>query len=191
MPIGSYALTYNIAHEIWKKKPARVVDLGVGFGMQGALIRQYVDQGIMPFKTTLIGVEGFEHYRNPMWDIYDLVRIEPIQLYLAQTIAWNIKTPERPYLYDMIIMTDVIEHFDKEEGFKVAQDIMKLLAPGGIALIGTPGIFQEQGAAYGNEFERHRSLWGPYDFPAGYTILQDGSPDRDGHQMILVKYTKP
>lgn len=189
MPIGSYALTYNIAHEIWKKKPARVVDLGIGFGMQGALVRQYVDQGIQPWKTFILGIEGFPEYRNPVWDLYSLVKVCSIQEWISGTLQVNTEREDQ-YLYDMIIMTDVIEHFDKGDGFKVAQDIMKLLAPGGIALIGTPGIFQEQGAAYGNEFERHRSLWGPYDFPAGYTILQDGSPDKDGHQMILVKYTK-
>lgn len=190
MPIGSYALTYNIAHEIWKRKPARVLDLGVGFGMQGALVRQYVDQGIQPWKTFLIGIEGFEGYRNPLWDLYEFVNIMPIQDWIAGTIKRN-DNQEYKSLYDMIIMTDVIEHFDKEEGFQIAQDLMKLLNPGGIVLIGTPGIFQEQGAAYGNEYERHRSAWSAFDFPPGYEIIQDGSPDRDGHQMILVKYTKP
>lgn len=190
MPIGSYALTYNIAHEIWKRKPESVLDLGIGFGMQGALVRQYVDQGIQPFKTRLIGVEGFEEYRNPVWDIYDNVVINDIKEWVdVQTDYGLYYTPA--VCFDMIIMTDVIEHFEKEEGFEIAKDLMKLLNPGGIVLIGTPGIFQEQGAAYGNEYERHRSAWSAFDFPAGYEIIQDGSPDRDGHQMILVKYTRP
>lgn len=186
MPIGSYALTYNIAHEIWKRKPATVLDLGIGFGMQGALIRQYVDQGIKPFNTILHGVEGFDGYRNPVWDLYDAISIEPIQEYVTRAQLsgddWN---------FDMIFMTDVIEHFEKEEGYQVAKGLMKLLNPGGTVLIGTPGIFQEQDAAYGNEYERHRSVWGLNDFPTGYETIQDGSPDRDGHQMILVKYTRP
>lgn len=190
MPIGSYALTYNIAHEIWKKQPARVLDLGIGFGMQGALVRQYVDQGVEPWKTWITGIEGFVEYQNPVWDLYDVVKIMSIQEWINGTLRQN-KETNQECKYDMIIMTDVIEHFEKQEGLDIARKIMELLNPGGIVLIGTPAIFQEQGAAYGNEFERHRSAWGPYDFPAGYDIIQDGSPDKDGHQMILVKYTKP
>lgn len=190
MPIGSYALTYNIAHEIWKRKPARVLDLGIGFGMQGALVRQYVDQGVQPFKTWLLGIEGFEAYKNPVWDIYDMVKIMPIQKWIEGTLIQN-REREDKCQFDMIIMTDVIEHFEKEEGYRIAKDLMSLLIPGGTILIGTPGIFQEQDAAYGNEYERHRSAWSAFDFPPGYEIIQDGSPDRDGHQMILVKYTRP
>lgn len=186
MPIGSYALTYNIAHEIWKRKPARVLDLGIGFGMQGALVRQYVDQGVQPFKTVLHGVEGFEQYRNPIWDLYNKVVISSIH-----DFVWYERANGDGWRYDMIIMTDVIEHFEKEEGYQLAKDLMDLLDPGGTILIGTPGIFQEQDAAYGNEYERHRSAWSAFDFPPGYEIIQDGSPDRDGHQMILVKYTRP
>lgn len=191
MPIGSYALTYNIAHEIWKRKPASVLDLGVGFGMQGALVRQYVDQGVRPFETRLIGIEGFEQYMNPVWDIYDQVIINDIAEWVDVQLAHNASDPNTSELFDMIIMTDVIEHFEKGEGYRLAKDLMALLNPGGTVLIGTPGIFQEQGAAYGNEFERHRSAWKAFDFPQGYEIIQDGSPDRDGHQMILVKYTRP
>lgn len=203
MPIGSYALTYNIAHEIWKRKPASVLDLGIGFGMQGALVRQYVDQGIQPFKTTLIGVEGFPKYNNPAWGLYDCVFERDIISFIDEydecltngddiSQKREIGTYVIPAMpFDMIIMTDVIEHFEKEEGYQIAKDIMKLLNPGGTVLIGTPGIFQEQGPAYGNEFERHRSAWSAFDFPPGYEIIQDGSPDRDGHQMILVRYIRP
>lgn len=195
MPIGSYALTYNIAHEIWKRKPARVLDLGIGFGMQGALVRQYVDQGIHPWKAYLVGVEGFEGYRNPVWELYDTVHVHDIASFITHAsknmLDWE-NDPEYTIApFDMIIMTDVIEHFEKEEGFQISKDLMKLLNPGGTILIGTPGIFQEQGAAYGNEYERHRSAWSAFDFPPGYEIIQDGSPDKDGHQMILVKYTRP
>lgn len=182
MPIGSYALTFNIAHEIWKKNPKSVLDLGVGLGMTGVLVRSYTaDLGKAPWKTVLHGVEGFADYRTGIWDIYDHVFEGSIQSYLSEV----------PDKYDMIIMSDVIEHFEKEEGFAIAKELMTRLNPGGIVLIGTPGIFQEQGAAHGNEYERHRSSWKAFDFPEGYQILQDGSPDKVGNMMILVKYVKP
>jgi len=183
MPIGSYALTFNIAHEIWKKKPKRVLDLGVGLGMTGVLVRSYTDDlGKAPWKTVLHGVEGFPDYRTGVWDIYDKVYIEGIK-------EWLDNTPD--ITYDMIIMSDVIEHFEKEEGFAIAKLLMTRLNPGGVVLIGTPGIFQEQDAAHGNEYERHRSAWKATEFPMGYTILQNGSPDSVGNMMILVKYIRP
>jgi len=44
----------------------------------------------------------------------------------------------------------------------------------------------EQGAAYGNEFERHRSLWTAEGLRgAGFEVLNAGEPDRFGNQMLL------
>ena len=44
----------------------------------------------------------------------------------------------------------------------------------------------EQGACFGNEFERHRSLWTAEDLRrAGFEVLEPGEPDRLGIQMLL------
>jgi hypothetical protein len=53
----------------------------------------------------------------------------------------------------------------------------------------TPGVWIEQGAAYGNELETHRSLWSPLDFP-GFQIVKDGSLDDMGYMMIVMEYIK-
>jgi hypothetical protein len=44
----------------------------------------------------------------------------------------------------------------------------------------------DQGAAYGNEFERHRSLWKVDELQAlGFELLDDGTTDGFGNQMLL------
>jgi hypothetical protein len=44
----------------------------------------------------------------------------------------------------------------------------------------------EQGAAYGNALERHRSLWTAGELRAlGLELLDDGTIDRFGNQVLL------
>jgi hypothetical protein len=59
-------------------------------------------------------------------------------------------------------------------------------------LISTPAVWIEQGAAYGNEFERHKSLWHFTDFitQPGAEVIKDGSQDDMGYMMLVVKITK-
>lgn len=96
--------------------------------------------------------------------------------------------------FDCVLMTDVLEHFDKDEGNAVISKIVRdVLAPGGILLISTPAVWIEQGAAYGNELETHRSLWHFTDFIGmhGVEIIKDGGREDDmGYKMLVVKITK-
>lgn len=181
MPIGSFSLLYHFADHLQKHRPKTVLDLGIGFGMMGALVRQYLDDGVQPWKTHLIGVEGFEQYRNPSWDLYDDIFVEDIRGFAA-TLS------EREL--DFIIFSDVIEHLDKEEGRIIISMLIRSLKPGGVLMIGTPGIFCEQGAVHGNEYEIHRSVWAWNEFPLGFEVIKNGNPDEFGHRMILVKYVR-
>lgn len=59
MPIGnSVAVPYVVQH-LMKRGPQRVLDLGIGFGMYGAVVRQWHDRGVRPWRTHLTGVEVF------------------------------------------------------------------------------------------------------------------------------------
>lgn len=181
MPIGSYSLTGLIAHELCKAMPKSVLDVGIGFGMQGALVRQWLDHGVQPYNVILEGIEGFTDYRSALWQLYDGIFEMSIQDFLTRNNGH----------YDFIIFTDVIEHFEKEEGYNVIQKLIGLLNNGGTLLIGTPGVFVPQHDVHGNEYERHRSFWAATDFPYGFNIIKNGQhPDEYGHMMTLVKYTK-
>lgn len=178
MPIGSSMVIPYVVEQL-SPRPASVLDLGVGFGMNGALVRQYCDRGYdwhgKPDAVRLTGVEGFRDYENPVWHLYDRVFTRDIAEFVA---ACTLK-------FDLILMTDVLEHFTVEDGRKVLEDASKLLAPGGRFLVSTPGIWIEQGAVYGNEFETHRSLWTPAMLEeSGFRILWDGTLTRG--QMMLV-----
>ena len=188
MPIGSYSSFRDIMRQVLMHNPRSVLDLGVGHGINGAGIRNWLNVGIKENykQTLLIGVEGFEDYKSPLWACYDYVITSTIQDYLANRDADNVK-------YDCVLMTDVLEHFDKDEGNAVISNIINyMLNPGGILLISTPAVWIEQGAAYGNELETHRSLWHFTDFIGmpGVEIIKDGREDDMGYMMLVVKITK-
>ncbi len=175
MPIGSFAILPDVVSELVRKNPRRVLDVGIGFGIYGAAIREWLDSGYGR-KTFIEGVEAFSGYENPNWQHYDRVIIDDVMKVFFDG------------LYDAILLLDVIEHFGKEEGEELIRRMKSILFIGGILLVGTPAIFCPQDAVYGNEYERHRSLWTKEDFE-GFEILRDGSPDKYG-AMLLTKYTK-
>jgi len=185
MPIGSYSSFRDIMRQVLMHSPKTILDLGIGHGINGAGIRNWLNVGIKDNykQTTLIGVEGFMEYRSPLWDCYDWVYTSTIQRYL--------EAEDREF--DCVLMTDVIEHFDKDEGNAIISKIVNTkLALGGILLISTPAVWIEQGAAYGNQLETHRSLWHFTDFIGmpGVEIIKDGREDDMGYKMLVVKITK-
>ncbi|MFO0906452.1 MAG: hypothetical protein U0939_25835, partial [Pirellulales bacterium] len=89
-------------------------------------------------------------------------------------------------LWDAILLLDVLEHFEHTQGKAILSVLRSRLSPGGRLFVGTPAVWMDQGAAYGNEFERHRSLWTADDLGAlGFELLNDGTIDRNGNQMLL------
>lgn len=178
MPIGSssvFARTMaTLEHN--RHRICSVLDLGIGMGMNGAGVRQWLDFGVRPWKTRLAGVEGWAPYRNPIWDLYDQVFHQTVQDYLSALAG----------TFDCILMTDVIEHMPKPQGEDTLREITASLSPSGLALVSTPAVFWEQGACHGNELERHVCLWTPDDFcRCGWDVAWDGTPDQYGQRMIL------
>lgn len=153
-----------------------MLDLGIGMGFYGAAIRQWLDFGISIRRTYLAGVEGFPEYRNPCWDLYDAV----FEMTIEEFLAWD------TYVWDAILIMDVIEHFEKQQGIQVIKQAKERIAKDGKLYVGTPAVFIEQGAEYGNELETHRSLWSKDDFVSlGFDLLVDGTLNEWGHQMLL------
>jgi hypothetical protein len=62
--------------------------------------------------------------------------------------------------YELVLMCDVIEHLEKEDGLKV---VRQFLAAGSSLIISTPRDFFQQ-ALYESPDERHLSHWSPADF---------------------------
>jgi hypothetical protein len=177
MPIGSWSAFQQIVRGTLATNPKSVLDLGIGFGMNGCGVRNWLDLGVKPYRTKLVGVEVFENYRNPVWDIYDEVIIGDIRFVLDSL-------PK----FDLIIMSDVIEHFTLDEG-KMLLEKLKAKCNKSV-IVTTPNVWIEQGAYMGNEYETHKSLWGIYEFKqVGYGIVSAGL-DQYGHNMIVADYIK-
>jgi predicted TPR repeat methyltransferase len=176
MPIGCCSLVPVIATQFALVRPRSVLDLGIGMGLYGTVIRQWVDLGVRPWRTRLVGVEGFADYRNPCWDLYDEVQVASIEEFLTSgTETW-----------DAILLLDVLEHFEHSHGEQILVAARRQLSPEGRLFVGTPAVWTEQGAMNGNDFERHRSLWTAADLrTAGFRLLMDGAADRFGNQMLL------
>ncbi len=174
MPISSYASIPDIINSVVIKQPRTLLDVGIGNGMYGAIVSNYIPS------CKIYGIEAFPNYRTPLWNVYTHVNISDV-----------FKTDINDK-YDCIIIADVIEHFEKEIGLKVIEKLKEALNPAGVLLISTPSIFCEQGAVGGNEFERHKSLFTKEDFKdiPGWEILKDGEPDKWGHYMLVIKFTK-
>jgi hypothetical protein len=168
MPIGSYAATAPLVQSLIRAHPRSVLDLGMGFGFGGVVVRQWLDLGVRPWKTYLVGVEVWSDYRNPVWDLYSAVHVQTIEQFLATSTE----------AFDCVLLGDVIEHFEKEAGTWLLKDLQGRVAPRGCLLVATPARFFPQGACYNNEWERHRSLWTESDFAAlGFTCERTGRQD--------------
>lgn len=183
MPIGNYALVSHVIHDLVTVRPQRVLDLGIGFGFYGSAVRQWLDFGVQPWRTHLVGVEGWAGYSNPLWDLYDVLVVDSIQNYLQR----------HHDQFDWILMTDVLEHFEMREGRQVIETLKTRVAPGGHLVIGTPAFFFEQGAVYGNAYETHRSIWRATDLAElGFVPIMTGDqPDEFGHLMVLAVWVAP
>ncbi len=178
MPFGSHSVLCEIVDNIINANlpihsdtVKTVLDLGIGNGVNGCLIKNYKRNWIVD------GIEYFENYRNPMWSVYRNVEINDIL-----KIDYSKK-------YDYVIMTDVIEHFHLEDALKLMDDLKKLVKEGGSLYISTPAIFMEQGVFEGNEKECHLCLIKQEHYlDRGYKLIKDGTLDTFGHLMLLGEY---
>ena len=157
MPLSFVQAIPVIIEQVAHLKPSSILDVGIGFGKYGVLLREalelpYERYARSRWKVKIDGVEAFEGYRNPIHEFaYNRVfygRIEDILPSLGQ--------------YDVILLIDVLEHFEKEEGRKLLQDL--LLHARKSLLVSTPRFPAPQGAYLGNAFEAHKSRWHILDF---------------------------
>jgi hypothetical protein len=181
MPIGSYAAVPLLAQTLIQRQPKSVLDLGLGFGGCGVIVREWLDLGVRPWKTQLIGVEAFADYRNPVWDLYDVIYTQTIEEFLAACRE----------TYDCILLGDVLEHFEKPAGQKLLEQIKPLVSKGGALLLTTPAAFFTQGPVYGNPLEQHRSLWTEKDLKQlGFHVHLTGQPHYYCGQCLFAEWQR-
>jgi len=150
---SSYAETISpIVKLIMLSKPKKLLDIGIGFGKYGFLSREYLDIWDRRYKcddwnTRIDGIEVYEKYINPVHRyIYD-------NIFVGDAIDVLSTRKEK---YDLILLVDVLEHFDREKGYELLQACKSCCRN---MLISTPKSFWPQGDAFNNPHEAHRSLW--------------------------------
>lgn len=157
MPTSWYQSIPNILEQIKKQNPKTILDIGVGFGKYGVLIREVLELPYQRYdkKQWLVkidGIEAFEKYKNPMYDyIYN-------KIYYGDAV----QIIKRLSKYDCILLIDVLEHFEKEEGKEFIKELMTHVNKS--LIISTPMYPGKQLDYLGNKYEEHKSKWSILDF---------------------------
>lgn len=155
MPSSSLAVAGTIVNLVHTSGARRILDVGPGFGKYGLLLREYVGSIDDPNIGRRVGpielldaVEAEARYVKAMpWlrAIYDQVMVDVSIVDVPQGTL---------DAYDLVLMVDVLEHLDHDDGIDVLARI-----PGWIVVCTPRDFFQNPEADRGWETERHRSHW--------------------------------
>jgi len=154
----------TVAKAVQALAPASVLDIGCGFGKYGMLCREYLDIWWLRYrrqewKVRIDAVEAFELYLTPVhWYIYNNIYIGDIRELVNKLDNYNV-----------VLMFDVIEHFEKQEGLELLE---KIKAKCGNILLSTPSIKIVTDDAFGNPYQEHKSFWKPEDFGNDPGVLE-------------------
>lgn len=174
MPISRPNSLSRIMDIIWEANPRSILDVGIGFGGNGVLFRQYTDIRWGRFKkwqTRIDGIEIFKKYKNPIWKyIYNKVIIGDA-LYKIQ------KLPN----YDIIFLGDILEHLEKYQALILLKESIERANQ--YVIISTPATFRDSSVGvilHKNIYEEHKCFLEDEDFPEGSII------ERYGNQKLII-----
>lgn len=137
---GSYWANRPIIMDIIRsRKPKSILDIGVGSGFYGEMIRRDLPE------VRLEGVEPFVQYSNSRWECYNYIYREDVRTLVCQPC-------------DLFLMVDVIEHMSKEDGHAL---LARLPGP---VLVSSPWHYIQ--GPDENPLQAHVSEWTLADFAA-------------------------
>ena len=161
MPTSPYAHLYTIVECLSSVRPSSILDVGVGNGKMGFVARDLLD--------VMFGDHG--NYKKTDWKIkIDGIEIFPEYIQDHQRAIYNhiyignafdvIDTLET---YDMIILGDVLEHFEKSRAHQFLDKCIAHCDKHVMVCIPL-GANWTQPAIYGNPYEKHLSFWNFEEF---------------------------
>lgn len=167
MPTGaseSYPYLIEFARELIPQ-PRRILDVGVGFGAIGFLVRNYFeakDHLRFSKREWKIRLTGIEIYKN---SIHTLQK----EIYNSIIIGDVFMEAKKLGSFDLVFFGDIIEHFSKKEGHR----LLSLLLPRAkYIIIATPLGYKKQGVVGKNIHEAHTSGWTLKDF-SKYSVAKN------------------
>jgi hypothetical protein len=151
MPTSNLHLAPDVITLVDQAHPTTILDVGPGRGKFGVLCREYV-----PTLNVIDAVEAWPDYvTDRLLCIYDHVFVEDVRNLEPETLA----------SYDLVLMSEVIEHLPKEEGLALLDRI-----PGHVVITTPVEFFPSVNYP---PTEKHVSHWTMNDF--GDRIEADGS----------------
>lgn len=157
MPTSWYETIPSILDKVLIEKPTSILDIGIGFGKYGVLLREALDIPFMRYEKDdwqikIDGIEAFKGYQNPIHEyVYDKIYYDTVENVL----------PSLGH-YDVIMLIDVLEHFEKDEGRTVIEELLPYANKA--LIISTPISPAHQEEYNGNTYEAHKSKWTILDF---------------------------
>ncbi len=168
MPTSDHRHLSTVLHFAIALRPKKVLDIGIGNGTYGYMIRQYLDIGeerIKPkeWELQIDGMDIYEGYRNPIWEyFYNSVTIGDMRQLIDKV---------KDNTYDLLLFNDVLEHVTLDDAHTLLD---KALKKAKVVITTTPNREYPQGAWGGNEAETHLCLLAPKDFPHLVVNLPNG-----------------
>jgi len=176
VPTSNLALAPAVLHYCWEivneeahPLPARVLDVGVGTGKYGVLLREYCRHDL--------GVDGVEpeaRYLDlyPWLDtLYGCVYRVPVEALPLTVLA----------AYDLLLMVDVLEHLDPIEGRAILDAIP---CP---VVVCTPREAFQNPECIDYPTEAHRSCWSPAAFGATGRLERWDEDAWSAHGAVIVR----
>ena len=153
MALGSSALhgVPTIINTALSVRPRSVLDLGMGSGKYGYLLREQHDIADVCFgrddwRLRLVGVEAYAEY------IDEIQRIVYDKIVPQDATAFLEANEEQ---FDVALALDIIEHFDPEVAARFAELALRAAR---FVIVSTPrGFYTQRGHV--NDLETHRSWW--------------------------------
>lgn len=159
MPSSASETIPYLIEFIRKNRPhlKSVLDVGVGFGKDGFLLREYYD------------VKEWHNYKPETWqlkltgvDIYNGY-ISELQRMIYNKIIIGDIIDILPQLgtFDLAVLGDILEHFTKKEGYSLLDMLFDHVED---IAITTPYGFRKHQGTKENQHEEHKSGWTLKDF---------------------------
>jgi hypothetical protein len=154
MPTSPYSHIETFARYLLHARPASILDIGLGNGKLGFIARDLLDTMLNQAylrKDWRVRIDGIEVYSDYIQDhqraIYDDIHIGDA-----------LEVIDRLGSYDMVILGDVLEHFEKQRAEELLDRCISHTNRDLCVFIPL-GKTWVQPDLYGNPFERHRSAW--------------------------------
>jgi len=152
MPTSNYQQIPTILDIVTAIKPNKILDIGIGFGKYGFLLREYLElwdgrEAYNDFKRQIDGIEIFPDYITSMHKyLYNTI-------YIGDAIEISSKLS---CVYDIVLLIDCLEHFSHEDGMLL---LSKLKNKTKNILVAVPKNMWWRKTLFKNEHEAHRFQW--------------------------------